>query len=158
MPSWTTRRHFQCTAGQINPLLPSLLMVSGCFSSLVPQNHALQQAEQTCFSLIWFELQSEYVSHFLPLPPSCGHDRVWHDARTNPRSLCDSRLPAQPGPAGWDLSHHADWQAQIWRPPGVWDNAVTSALSGQPGEEAIGHQNGGIGHTEQMGTSHFKFR
>ena len=101
-----------------------------------------------CFSLIWFSCRLSAVSHFLPLPPSCGHDRVWHDARTNPRSLCDSRLPAQPGPAGWDLSHHADWQAQIWWLSGVRYDAVASALPGQSGEEAPSDQNRGKGNSE----------
>lgn len=87
---------------------------------------------------------------FLFLPSSCGHGRVWRDARTNPRAFCDSRLPAQPGSAGWDLSHNADRQAQIWRLPGVWYDAVTPSLSEQFGEEASKDQNRGTEDAEYV--------
>lgn len=81
---------------------------------------------------------------FSLLPPcSCGHGGAWRHAGTNPKALGDSGIPAQPGPAGWDLGHNADRQAQIWRLPGVWYDAVTPSLSQQLGEEAANDQNRG---------------
>lgn len=87
---------------------------------------------------------------FILMPRSCGHGRVWRHARTNPKALCDSGIPAQPGPTGWDLSHNADRQAQIWRLSGVWCDALTPPLSQQLGEEAANDQNGGTEDAASM--------
>lgn len=87
---------------------------------------------------------------FIRLPCSCGHGRVWRHARTNPKALGDSGLPAQPGSAGWDLGHNADGKAQIWRLPGVWYDAVTPSLSKQFGEEAANDQNWGTEDVDLM--------
>lgn len=98
--------------------------------------------------IIWLIIQTGLtvsrvllIWHVLFLSPfnSCGEDRAWRDARTNPRSVCNSRFPAQPGPAGRDLCHNADWQAQNRWLPGAWDDAVTPPLPGQPGKEAANH-------------------
>lgn len=94
--------------------------------------------------------QFVFLSFFILLPRSCGHGWVWRHARTNPKALCDSGIPAQPGPAGWDLSHNADRQAQIWRLSGVWCDAVTPPLSQQLGEEAANDQNGGTEDAASM--------
>lgn len=97
------------------------------------------------FACIWSFLPfSSFASR------SCGQGRAWRNAGTNPRSLCDSGRTAQPGPAGWDLRHHADGQAEVWRSPRHRNNVVTPAFPGHSGKEACSHQNWGTGQSQQL--------
>lgn len=117
-------------------------------SSLNQSELQKKRARYWLLLLLWNGLIRVFAATWIyrcfgPLSLSCGHDRVWHDARTNPRALCDSRLSAQPRTAGRDLGHHADRQAQIWWPAGFRPHAVAAAFPGQSGEEVPDDQSRG---------------
>lgn len=83
-------------------------------------------------------------SPFLSLSPhSGGGGRVGHDAGTDTWPLAGGGLPAQPGPAGGHLGHHAHWSTQAGRLPPAGHHAVPATFPGEAGEEAAGHQDRG---------------
>lgn len=72
-----------------------------------------------------------------------GGGRVGHDAGTNPWPFAGGGSPTQPGHSGGHLSHHAHRSAEAGRLPPAGNHAVPATLSGEAGEEAARHQDGG---------------
>ncbi len=102
---------------------------------------------------VWFSRPNRSLSFpFLSLSPhSGGGGRVGHDAGTDTWPLAGGGLPAQPGPAGGHLGHHAHWSTQVGRLPPAGHHAFPAAFPGEAGEEAACHQDRGGEEEEKRG-------